>query len=184
MSWPLLAVISAIAAGVTSVFAKAGLEDVPSSALRAVSRGLDVLDVAEANEMRAIYQQIWAPVPAGQLVDRAPIVLGRRDQQVLVRVTLLLLHGFASVSSIVREVGRDVNVGVVNGFVYDANIEWTLAGSGARWNTSATTGPRDERIGRRSQHPNLERLAERGASPAEGTFPSLGSALAGADPAP
>jgi len=30
MSWPLLAVISAIAAGVTSVFAKAGLDDVPS----------------------------------------------------------------------------------------------------------------------------------------------------------
>jgi len=30
MGWPLLAVISAIAAGITSVFAKAGLEEVPS----------------------------------------------------------------------------------------------------------------------------------------------------------
>lgn len=31
MSWVLLAVISAVAAGVTSVFAKAGLQDVPSN---------------------------------------------------------------------------------------------------------------------------------------------------------
>lgn len=30
MSWPMLAVVSAVAAGVTSVFAKAGLHDVPS----------------------------------------------------------------------------------------------------------------------------------------------------------
>ncbi len=40
-----------------------GLEDVPSAALRAVSKGLDALGTAEANEMRAIYQLIWAPVP-------------------------------------------------------------------------------------------------------------------------
>ena len=39
------------------------LDDVPQAALRAVSRGLDALDAAEASEMRAIYQQIWAPVP-------------------------------------------------------------------------------------------------------------------------
>jgi transporter family protein len=36
VGWPLLAVISAIAAGVTSVFAKAGLENVPSNLGNAV----------------------------------------------------------------------------------------------------------------------------------------------------
>jgi len=51
-----------------------GLEDVPSSALRAVSRGLDALDVAEANEMRAIYQQIWAPVPEEERVRLAGLL--------------------------------------------------------------------------------------------------------------
>jgi antitoxin (DNA-binding transcriptional repressor) of toxin-antitoxin stability system len=40
-----------------------GVDDVPAAALRAVSRGLDALGTEEANEMRAIYQQIWAPVP-------------------------------------------------------------------------------------------------------------------------
>jgi hypothetical protein len=51
-----------------------GLEDVPQAALRAVSRGLDVLDVAEANEMRAIYQQIWAPVPEEERVRLAGLL--------------------------------------------------------------------------------------------------------------
>ena len=51
-----------------------GLEDVPSSALRAVSRGLEALDVAEANEMRAIYQQIWAPVPEEERVRLAGLL--------------------------------------------------------------------------------------------------------------
>ena len=40
MGWPLLAVISAIAAGITSVFAKAGLEDVPSHLGNAVRTGI------------------------------------------------------------------------------------------------------------------------------------------------
>ena len=40
MGWLLLAVISAIAAGVTSVFAKAGLEEVPSHLGNAVRTGI------------------------------------------------------------------------------------------------------------------------------------------------
>jgi transporter family protein len=40
MGWPLLAVISAVAAGVTSVFAKAGLQDVPSHLGNAVRTGI------------------------------------------------------------------------------------------------------------------------------------------------
>ena len=39
------------------------LESVPVDALRAVSRGLDGLNEAEAREMGEIYGQIWAPVP-------------------------------------------------------------------------------------------------------------------------
>jgi hypothetical protein len=51
-----------------------GLEDVPKDALRAVSRGLDALGVAEANEMRVIYQQIWAPVPEEERVRLARLL--------------------------------------------------------------------------------------------------------------
>jgi|SRR5687767_3171965 bacterial/archaeal transporter family protein len=40
MGWALLAVVSAIAAGITSVFAKAGLEDVPSHLGNAVRTGV------------------------------------------------------------------------------------------------------------------------------------------------
>ena len=40
MGWALLAVVSAIAAGITSVFAKAGLEDVPSHLGNAVRTGI------------------------------------------------------------------------------------------------------------------------------------------------
>ena len=40
MGWLLLAVISAIAAGITSVFAKAGLEEVPSHLGNAVRTGI------------------------------------------------------------------------------------------------------------------------------------------------
>jgi hypothetical protein len=40
-----------------------GLEGVPSAALLMVSRGLDALAPVEAEEMRVIYQQVWAPVP-------------------------------------------------------------------------------------------------------------------------
>ena len=42
------------------------LDDVPQAALRMVSRGLDALAPQEAQEMRAIYQQVWAPVPEAQ----------------------------------------------------------------------------------------------------------------------
>jgi hypothetical protein len=49
-------------------------DDVPSAALRAVSRGLDALGAQEANEMRAIYQQIWAPVPEEQRVRLAGLL--------------------------------------------------------------------------------------------------------------
>jgi len=42
---------------------KQGLEGVPSAALLMVSRGLDALSPAEAEEMRVIYQKIWEPVP-------------------------------------------------------------------------------------------------------------------------
>ncbi len=51
-----------------------GLDDVPQAALRAVSRGLDALDVAEANEMRAIYQKIWAPVAEEERVRLAGLL--------------------------------------------------------------------------------------------------------------
>ena len=51
-----------------------GLEDVPSAALRMVSRGLDALGAAEAAEMRTIYQQVWAPVPEGERVRLAGLM--------------------------------------------------------------------------------------------------------------
>jgi hypothetical protein len=51
-----------------------GLDDVPSAALRAVSRGLDALAVAEADEMRTIYQQVWAPVPEAERVRLASLM--------------------------------------------------------------------------------------------------------------
>jgi hypothetical protein len=51
-----------------------GLEDVPSSALRMVSRGLDALAAAEAAEMRTIYQQVWSPVPEGERVRLAGLM--------------------------------------------------------------------------------------------------------------
>ena len=50
------------------------LEDVPSAALRMVSRGLDALGAAEAAEMRTIYQQVWAPVPEGERVRLAGLL--------------------------------------------------------------------------------------------------------------
>ena len=50
------------------------VDDVPSAALRAVSRGLDALGAQEANEMRAIYQQIWAPVPEDERVRLARLL--------------------------------------------------------------------------------------------------------------
>ena len=51
-----------------------GVDDVPAAALRAVSRGLDALGTQEANEMRAIYQQIWAPVPEEERVRLASLL--------------------------------------------------------------------------------------------------------------
>ena len=51
-----------------------GLEDVPSAALRMVSRGLDALAAAEAAEMRTIYQQVWSPVPEGERVRLAGLM--------------------------------------------------------------------------------------------------------------
>jgi hypothetical protein len=66
-----------------------GLEDVPSAALRAVSRGLDALAAAEAAEMRGIYQKVWEPVPEAERVRLASLLneikAGRpvRDEDVL-----------------------------------------------------------------------------------------------------
>ena len=51
-----------------------GSEDVPSAALRMVSRGLDALGAAEAAEMRDIYQQVWAPVPEAGRVRLASLM--------------------------------------------------------------------------------------------------------------
>jgi hypothetical protein len=51
-----------------------GMDDVPSAALRTVSRGLDALGAAEAAEMRTIYQQVWAPVPEGERVRLAGLM--------------------------------------------------------------------------------------------------------------
>jgi hypothetical protein len=50
------------------------LEDVPSAALRMVSRGLDALAAAEAAQMRTIYQQVWAPVPEAERVRLAGLM--------------------------------------------------------------------------------------------------------------
>ena len=50
------------------------LTSVPQDALRAVSRGLDALDAAEASEMRATYQQIWAPVAEEERVRLASLL--------------------------------------------------------------------------------------------------------------
>jgi hypothetical protein len=44
------------------------LEEVPADALRRVSRGVDALKGDEAEEMRRIYGQVWAPLPE---VERA-----------------------------------------------------------------------------------------------------------------
>ena len=51
------------------------LDDVPAAALRAVSRGLDALAPREANEMRAIYQQVWAPVPEAKRAGLAALLV-------------------------------------------------------------------------------------------------------------
>jgi hypothetical protein len=51
-----------------------GLDDVPTAALRAVSRGLDALAPAEAAEMRGIYQQVWDPVPEEERVRLASLM--------------------------------------------------------------------------------------------------------------
>ena len=51
-----------------------GLEDVPTAALRMVSRGLDALGAAEAAEMRAIYQQVWSPVREAERVRLAGLM--------------------------------------------------------------------------------------------------------------
>ncbi|HXK12651.1 MAG TPA: GYF domain-containing protein [Vicinamibacteria bacterium] len=72
-----------------------GLEDVPSAALRMVSRGLDALGAAEAAEMRAIYQQVWAPVPEAERVRLAGLMneikAGRpvRDEDLLALRTVV-----------------------------------------------------------------------------------------------
>ena len=72
-----------------------GLEDVPSAALRMVSRGLDALGPAEAAEMRTIYQQIWAPVPETERVRLASLMseikAGRpvRDEDLLALRTVV-----------------------------------------------------------------------------------------------
>jgi hypothetical protein len=51
-----------------------GLERVPTDALRLVSRGLEALAPAEAAEMRAIYQQIWDPVPEEERLHLASLM--------------------------------------------------------------------------------------------------------------
>jgi hypothetical protein len=50
------------------------LADVPQAALRMVSRGLDALAPREAAEMRAIYQQVWAPVDEAERVRSAALL--------------------------------------------------------------------------------------------------------------
>ena len=50
------------------------LADVPQAALRMVSRGLDALAPGEAAEMRAIYQQVWAPVAEADRVRSAALL--------------------------------------------------------------------------------------------------------------
>jgi hypothetical protein len=50
------------------------LSGVPRDALRAVSRGLDALDAAEASEMRASYQKIWEPIPEAERVRLASLL--------------------------------------------------------------------------------------------------------------
>jgi hypothetical protein len=50
------------------------LADVPQAALRMVSRGLDALAPEEAAEMRAIYQQVWAPVAENERVRSAALL--------------------------------------------------------------------------------------------------------------
>jgi bacterial/archaeal transporter family protein len=66
MGWPLLAVISAVAAGATSVFAKAGLADVPShlgNAIRtALVLGLSLLVLwwsGEHKQTTALTPRAW-----------------------------------------------------------------------------------------------------------------------------
>lgn len=66
MSWPVLAMISAVAAGATSVFAKAGLSEVPAqvgNAIRtAMVLGLTLLVVwwtGEHREVRTLGARTW-----------------------------------------------------------------------------------------------------------------------------
>jgi transporter family protein len=66
MSWPILAIISAVAAGATSVFAKAGLQDIPpqlGNAVRtAMVLGLSLVVVwwsGDHREVRALTWRAW-----------------------------------------------------------------------------------------------------------------------------
>ncbi len=50
------------------------VEGVPADALFLVSRGLGALDAAEAREMRATYQQVWAPLPEAERAHVAALL--------------------------------------------------------------------------------------------------------------
>ncbi len=69
------------------------LEGVPSTALFMVSRGLDALTPGEAEEMRAIYQQVWAPVPDADRVRMASLLQEIRAGRDVLAADLLALRG-------------------------------------------------------------------------------------------
>lgn len=70
MSWVLLAVISAVAAGVTSVFAKAGLEEVPSNLANAARTAMVLVLSLGVMWWSGEHQK------TSQLTPRAWLVLG------------------------------------------------------------------------------------------------------------
>ena len=76
------------------------LEGVPIDALRGVSRGIEALSPAEAEEMRQIYEKIWAPV-------------SEEERENLARVLALVKEGHAVPAPYVQALRDVVKTGVV-----------------------------------------------------------------------
>lgn len=70
-----------------------GLDDVPIDALRQVSRGLDALSAAEAEEMGRIYDKVWAPVKAAERRRMALVLALVKEERPVAASDLQALRG-------------------------------------------------------------------------------------------
>lgn len=70
-----------------------GLDDVPIDALRQVSRGLDALSAAEAQEMGRIYDKVWAPVKAAERRRMALVLALVKEERPVAASDLQALRG-------------------------------------------------------------------------------------------